>query len=214
METSVFALVGVLITAAVTLVGLLLKRSVDERTLAIASRTEANRELEQRRLQLEAAVQTVQLLTQGDGSPASTLQASSAVLVLAELGQTALALSLVQEMWPKGQMSASAAVHAIDIALGEKRELQCTAANILLANVERLDVGDHVSEWPSRLNAWDRTLDVECRYAIALALVRWLQARGPSNRDDWRLRLLLDAKGAESDERYEQLALPSSPWPP
>ena len=155
MEAAALSLLGVLLTASVTLVGLLFKRSVDGRTLVIAAQAEDSRKAEQRRLQLDAAARAVQMLSLADGSPAPVAQASSALLVLAELGESGLALSLVRELWPTGQISSSAAVRVIDDALSGTPELQRTAANALLANVTRLDVGDHLSEWPSRLEHWD-----------------------------------------------------------
>ena len=57
------ALIGVLVTAIVSLIGLVLKQSVDRRTLEVTQG-------EQRRMQLEAAVQTVKLMSLDSGAPA------------------------------------------------------------------------------------------------------------------------------------------------
>jgi hypothetical protein len=209
LTPAVIALVGVLFSSSITLIGLLFKRSVDQRTIALAERNDQSRLAEQRRLQMDAAMRTVQLLTLPDGAPAPLVQTSSAVLMLAELGEARLALSLVRELWPKGQISASAAVRVIDDALGLDPGTQRTAANTLLKNVGKLDIGDHQSEWPTRLETWDTSLDVESRYAVALALIKWLQLRGPSSPADWRVSLLKQVRAQETDQQFSFLALPT-----
>jgi hypothetical protein len=90
---AVITVIGVGFTGCVTLVGLLFKRSVDNRTVAISERNEQTRFAEQRRLQMDAANRAVQLLSLPDGSPAPTVQSSSAILVLAELGETEFAFT-------------------------------------------------------------------------------------------------------------------------
>jgi hypothetical protein len=75
-------------------------------------------------------------------------------------------------------------------------------------NVAHLDVDRSQSEWPARLETWDTSLDLQCRYAVALALLSWLALKEAKSADDWRLNLLRQARMQESDSQFETLGLP------
>ena len=68
---SVLTFFGVLATASVTLIGLLLRQSLDKRTNRLTEAQEQRATVEQRRLQMQTAVEIVKLLGLPDASPAS-----------------------------------------------------------------------------------------------------------------------------------------------
>lgn len=178
------ALVGVLTTATVSAVGIFLKQSIDRRTLEVS-------QVNQQRLQMETAVETVKLLTSDSGESASKAQASAALLVLSRLGEIGLAIDLVAELWPKNLITTSAAVHIVDHALQQgSATLQRAAAVTLLNNVGQLDTAEHQWEWPESLETWPMWLDPEARATIAFVLSKWLEIRKPLlNDDDFRIEL-------------------------
>ena len=187
-------LIGVLVTAIVTLIGLVLKQSIDKRSLEISQG-------EQRRMQLEAAVQTVKLMTLDSGAPAPPEQVSAALLVLAKLGEVSLAIDLATEIWPKQHLTSSAAVRIIDCAfIEDDSALQRSAALLLFNNVSKLDIAENQYEWPTYLEHWPLDIDTDARVTIALALMRWIKERPPSHADDFRVKLLQDARNLDSKQ--------------
>jgi hypothetical protein len=187
-------LIGVLVTAIVSLLGIVLKQGIDRRTFEISKG-------EQRRMQLQAAVQTVQLMTVASGAPAPPEQVSAALLVLAKLGEVSLAIDLTTEMWPQKRLTGSAAVRIMDYAFSEHdSDLQRSAALLLFNNVSKLDISEDQYEWPTYLESWPMDIDPDARTTIALALLRWIKERPPSHAEDFRVRLLQDAQNQDSEQ--------------
>lgn len=202
------ALIGVLATASVSLIGLMLKQSIDGRTLKLSEQAALDRVTEQQRLQMEAAMQTVKLMSLDSGEPAPAIQVSAALLVLAKLGEISLAIDLAAETWPKEQINSSAGVRIIDHALTSNENdphLQRSSALLLLNNYERLDITDNQYEWPTSLDVWPMKLDPEAREMIAHALSRWLKKRLPIHKNDFRLKLIEQAYG-DPDKNVRAIA--------
>jgi hypothetical protein len=194
------ALTGVLVTAAVSGVGLSLKQSVDRRTLQLS-------QADQRRQQMETAMQTVRLMTLDSGAAAPRAQVSAALLVLARLGEISLAVDLAAELWPGDHLTSSTAVRIIGDALtGSDLPLQRDAALLLMNNVGRLDVAENQWEWPACLDSWPASLDPEARMAIAVALSKWIEARPPSRPGDFRLGLLRQALDRDPGQEVRKVA--------
>lgn len=207
------ALIGVLVTATISLIGFLLKQSIDRRTLEISL-------TEQRRLQLEAAVETVKLIGVDSGdldnkARASKAQASAALLVLAKLGEVSLAVDLAAELWPAKQVTSTAAARVIDYALAkgivdeDKASLQRSTALLLLNNYDQLYVADHQYEWPKHLEHWPELeeFDPEARFTIALALSKSLEQHKPTHLEDFRVKLLREAREQDSDQKVKKEAV-------
>ncbi len=76
---SALALLGALVASMVTFVGLLLKRSLDERNLALKQQAEE-------RLRLDTAIHAVGLLSTNSGVEAPKSQRAGALFALATLG--------------------------------------------------------------------------------------------------------------------------------
>ena len=92
------ALIGGLFGSIVSLLGLALKHSVDERSLAIQVRNEALAKEAELRLNNEAAIQSIGLLSTSNGDETSSTQRAGVILSLANLNKFAIALSLADEM--------------------------------------------------------------------------------------------------------------------
>jgi hypothetical protein len=151
---AVFGLLGGLFASILTFVGVLLKHSIDTRTLEITRDSEA-------RLKLETSIRAVELLATDDGRETAPSQQAGALFALANLGQLGLAVALLNELWPAGRVSTAAATGVIDQALrvgsigtqiGASRVLQANAD--LLRHTDRgillpdsLD-GEWHTEWP------------------------------------------------------------------
>jgi hypothetical protein len=196
-------LLGVLATAIVSLIGLVLKQSIDKRSLEISQG-------EQRRMQLEAAVRTVKLMTLDSGAPAPPEQVSAALLVLAKLGEVSLAIDIITEIWPKKHLTSSAAVRIMDYAFTENDPgLQRSAALLLFNNTSKLDTAENQYEWPTYLERWPLDIDPEARVTIALALMRWIKERPPSHADDFRVKLLQDARSLDSKQIDAKVQAPA-----
>ena len=130
---------GALLTAAVTYAGLLFKRSADSRTAELAEQANRTAELEEQRLQTEAAMKAVGLLVTSEGKSVPPFQASALLMVLAQLGHLRLALDLVGELWPEDLVTRTAAVELIDRAMGGSDEDErVVACRILSRHADRL----------------------------------------------------------------------------
>ncbi|MPV36996.1 hypothetical protein [Georgenia subflava] len=184
-------LAGAIVTAAVTLTGLLLRQTIDARTARLADEAAARAEREHQRLRMQTAMETLKLLATSSGSPASAEQVSAALIVLSRLHETELALDLAAELWPKGQVTPSAAVSLCDDAIRSKTPaLQRAAAVLLFNNRDRLTQESGQVQWPSSLLTWPDGLDEEARNRIRLLLTEWLAKRPPSTSTDFRSSLL------------------------
>lgn len=90
---AVLALFGSLFATTVTLIGLMLKRSFDARTLILQTEAEE-------RLKLDTAIKAVELFKSAAGA-ASPSESAGALFALVRLGQFHFALALLEELWPK-----------------------------------------------------------------------------------------------------------------
>jgi hypothetical protein len=139
---AVLTLVGTLLGTTVTLVGLMLKRSLDARNLIL--KTEA-----EERLKLDTAIKAVELFKDASGSAAGP-ESAGALFALTRLGQSHFALTLLEQLWPKGIIEAPSAIWVINSSLpsivGGTADL---AASVLRANAEKLLNGRGGKWWPA-----------------------------------------------------------------
>lgn len=147
---AVLSLVGGLIAASLTFVGVLLKHSLDNRNLRLAQETEA-------RLKLETSISAVGLLTLEDGRESPPQRQAGSLFVLASLGQLDFALALLDEIWPRGGISVRAANWVVDKALtSDDPRLQIAGSEVLMANARALATPEGIElpqcaslDWPS-----------------------------------------------------------------
>jgi hypothetical protein len=169
----VLALLGAAFGASLTLVGVMLKHSIDVRTFRLA--------------QLETSIRGVDLLATNDGTPSPPTQQAGALFALVHLGQLDLAVALLGEIWARRQISTPAAVWVADSALRSKiPRLQLAAATVVSSNAETLVTTG--LEFPDSVSLrWSTKMDLYARDALLEALVTSLVARDP---DDWKLDTL------------------------
>jgi len=185
------ALVGGLVAAVVSIIGIVLKYSIDQRTetrLQIeATRAAADRKAEsdrasalqtqaEQRLNLEAAIRAVELL--GAGGPKAALQRTGALFALASLGQYSLTMDLAGYLLGKKALGPTMACSLIDAALKRGDDLaKRQAILILYENAERM-ITESETNAPRMLTSWDDCLSVDYVREIAvLALSKILLAR-------------------------------------
>lgn len=115
------AAVGVLFSASVAFVGVLVKLALDERTeRRLEADAERNhilqREAEQR-LKLEAAIRATQLLSTSDGKLSPPMQRAAALQTLSSLGQHEVTMSLAGSLLRDSHLAAESAVKLLNAAL-------------------------------------------------------------------------------------------------
>jgi hypothetical protein len=164
---AVLGLVGGLFAASITFLGVLIKQSVDERNLRLAEEAED-------RLQLEASIRAVDLLSTPDGSKPPKTKQAGALFALVHLGQLELAVTLVNEMWPAGDISDRAALSILDEALeSDDVELQTNAAWDVVGQAKAL-VSDDGYTAPTVLSEWRTSLDDEAREILMRAVIEMM----------------------------------------
>jgi hypothetical protein len=166
------ALVGVLVAAALTFIGVLFRRSIDERTLLQQQATEG-------RLRLETSIRAVELLG-AQGQPATPPQQAGALFVLTNLGQLDFALALLAEIWPRDEISASAASWIVEAGiLSSDEDQQNEACLQLFVNAAKMYSPPMGLQVPESLNGkWPNQIAESARGSLLRAIITLLLSRG------------------------------------
>jgi hypothetical protein len=203
--TAVLALIGGLFAAIVTFVGVLVKYSLDARTLELAHQTED-------RLTVETLFKGVELLTGPDGKPSPPTQQAAALFALASGGYLELSLMHLSELWPAKTITTTAALRLTDIALstGDERS-QLEASRVLRDNAPRLPTPEGDVLLPLSMDPWNKDLPEAVRENMLHALLVALMSRP---RSAWKSRGLVAAlfaadgiRKAESEEGLRDTAV-------
>lgn len=196
---AMLALGGTLVTAAVTLLGVLLKHSVAQRNTDL-------REEAEKRLKLEAAIRAVDLLGTDAGRDSTETQRAGAIFLLSRLGLLGLAVDLVRTMLADRLIDGGNASTILDMALRSNDSgVQINAAQVLEDHFDRFVVEDGIF-WPDYvLYAWPQTLGTRPRQHVLSGLIQAILARP---RKEWAvetlggvLYTLVEALRAEKDEQ-------------
>jgi len=177
--------VGVSITAVGSLVGVLVKTSIDERAARLAEEAEANRKAEAENTaelaKLDTAIRAVDLLSTPDGSAAPGLRQAGALMALCfpPLEQLDLALALLSTTWRSGDFPTPAAVTIIDRALrSSSHATQSDAARLLYDQYDRLLTPDgRHCYWPETATRYPNELADSARHFALAALMGVLASR-------------------------------------
>jgi hypothetical protein len=181
---AVLTLVGTLFGATVTLIGLMLKRSLDARTLVL--KTEA-----EERLKLDTAIKAVELFKSASGST-SPAESAGALFALTRLGQLHFALRLLEQLWPKGLVESPSAIWVINTCFQSRDSgIAEIAAGILRSNSGRLSNGrggkwwppDYELDWPSDMPFLARQQMLSARIEALLSARFDYWRRGELNAD-------------------------------
>jgi hypothetical protein len=178
------ALIGSVLSAAVTLVGTVVKYSIDDRNARLAT-IEAGRNytlaLEaEKRNRIEAAIRAVDLLSENN-KDSTPNQIGGALLALVSLGELDLAVTLLAQLWPAGLGSPLVAGNILQQALetGSERT-QVSAGTVLSQNAERIQhEGFHI--WPIPRLGWRTDLPGNCRLSLVLAAAKWMKTQIAEN---------------------------------
>lgn len=197
---AILALLGALVTAIVTFVGLLLKRSFDERSLslleqeAVRLRLEGERNLAlkedaEKRRDIDTAIRAVSLLGTTDGKEAPSSQKAGALFALVNLKCMDFALALLEKMWPQGEVDSTTACWLIDRALESKSEkTQVSAAATLENNGALLPSDTGLICFPESLHhSWNIGIAYLARESIIHALMLALLSKPRSDLVPWIL---------------------------
>ena len=166
-------LIGTAVTAAVTLIGVVIKTSIDIRT-ANDTAIEANRThllaLEgERRNRVDTVIRAVGLLG-SDGKDATPHQISGALLALESLGEYDLAVALASHLWPHDLVSRRAVARVVRQAFTKgSPETQYAVAALLLENASKMPGMNRFLLWPLIDLSWPADALPVCRIALVMA---------------------------------------------
>jgi hypothetical protein len=151
---AILAFVGVLVTASVSVIGLMVSRQSNRRLAKEADQAERRllqeHQDEKERLKLDAAMRAGALLTPSGAVPPNRAAAASGLLALTQLDHAELAVALLVDLWSDGKdnVSNETAVLVINTALRSNPTAQLVAAELLCRNAARLDSCQSL-HWPS-----------------------------------------------------------------
>jgi hypothetical protein len=188
------ALVGAFAGAVVSIIGVILKFSIDQQTesrQAIeAGRTAALQLEAEQRLKLEAAVQALQLFGTSSGNLSPAIQRDGALFMLMSFAQYDLTLQLVGELLSKGALSPGVAASLIDQAIRRGDEnAQHMAISVFYDNAARM-ITPFGTEVPGALGNWVVGLSDYVREWGVFALGKLICARPLS---EWSANFVYDA---------------------
>lgn len=167
------ALLGVLASSTVAVLGTMFKQSFDERSLAL------QREAEDR-FRTDTALKAVDLMATEDGKELeSNMQREASLIALATLGHHDLALNLVGQLWPSNLVSTRCAMTAIDSALRSSQErVQRHAAEVLGEYIPGLVTEDGAYSFPDIVYLkWDESLPASAKYDILDTLLQCMLSK-------------------------------------
>jgi hypothetical protein len=166
-------------SAAVTLVGTVVKYSIDDRTARLAA-VEAGRNYAlakdaEKRNRIEAAIRAVALLS-ANNKDSTPHQIGGALLALVSLDEHDLAVSLLDQLWPSNLASATVAGVVLAGAFNSGSELaKVAAAAVLFQHADRIQqIGYNI--WPIPHSNWDSELPLNCRLALVQAASIWMKS--------------------------------------
>lgn len=206
------ALIGGLFGSLVTVLGIFLKHSLDqraERRLEIDSdRNDVLRKEAEQRLKLEAAIQAVQLLSTSSGKDVPETQRAGVLFTLADLGQEDLAINLAIQMTDAGNIDAVTLDSLIDRALKSNDEGTVRDALFLLSNVAStmfLEKKDRW-HWPTCLNEWNPQLTpMVRRRGLSCYLEQMLSRQYSEMSKGYLERVIICLASYWRNEEYEHL---------
>lgn len=205
------ALVGTFIGAAVSVVGILIKHSFDQQTLARqemeALRNEASKWETEQRMKLEAAVRALQLFSTSEGKNTPEIQRDGALFTLANLGQYKLTLQLVDNLLKKKELNVGTASSLLDLAIRNGNLEEKVQATNVMADLDRreaalpecllewvADLPTYVREWASfyiaeiilarPIEEWSEKYPYQKNSLVAALCLAWTEEEIPRLKSD------------------------------
>lgn len=209
----VLVLVGTLLTQLLVAAGLVLKHSLDLRTYQLAlyeqqrlaleagrdhqlkereqlqlaaerERAAQAAQIEEQRLKIDTIIDAVTLLSNSEGEPSSPAQQAGALHALDALGQTEIALALLDQQWAATTrpLESPSALGLIDSVLSRSNEKESVyAASILLAHADKLYLGNDDALIPEAVDTGNwRRMPYAISVRLLLCLAKMCAKRFPS----------------------------------
>ena len=180
------ALVGGFASTLVSLIGVFIKYSIDQRNVDLKEQAEERIRIEsdrndalqresEQRLKLEAAIEAVKLL--GDTAPVT--QRAGVLFTLANLGMLNLAITMLDPMLSTKRLDANTTAWLINEAVQTgQSDLQHQVSSIMRKHADQFLMPNGQSSFPSSFNlVWNTDLPVIVREDAAEAIVRVVLAR-------------------------------------
>lgn len=175
------ALVGTFAGAVISIIGVILKFSIDQQTESRQAiefaRTAALHSEAEQRLKLEAAVQALQLFSTSSGNLSPAIQRDGALFMLMSFAQHDLTLQLVNELLSKGELSPGVAASLIDQAIRRGDEDAQSAAIVVFHDNAARMITPFGAEVPGALADWITGLSDYVREWGVIALGEVMCAR-------------------------------------
>jgi hypothetical protein len=167
---AVLAFVGVLVTAAASVIGLTVTRQSSRAT--------------ERRLRLDAAMRAGESFSCPAPGAVSGASIASSLLALTKLDNSDLAVALLRDFWAPGvecKISAEAAILVVDAALRSRQpSAQLVAAELLCRNSKHLDPCQSL-HWPSVVDGcWNPQFSPKTKLLLTDALILMTLSKKPA----------------------------------
>ena len=177
---ALWAFIAAGIGTAATIIGFLLTRSHNERTLAFQEDLEARKLASQKetdaRLALETVVRSLELMVVSDGNYAPKARIAGSLATLVHLGHPAIAMRTLAVVWEEKRVDVRTATWLISEVLRSGSQVsQKEAAELLFFYAEALtsEVQQPYYAWPDVLiDQWLTDLPLEARLRILAAFVK------------------------------------------
>lgn len=174
---AVLTFIAAMVTAALSVVGLIVKRQSDRRTAAQSAD-------ERERLRLEAAMRAGSLFASTDKGSPGPASVASGLLALTQLDRSDLAVALLVDLWHPGttdSVSTETAILVLNAALGsDDPGAQLIAAELLGRNCRRLNACQAL-HWPSVIDGrWRADFGLKTKILLVDALVTMTVTTDPS----------------------------------
>jgi hypothetical protein len=159
---------GILFTAAVTLMGLLLKDSVDHRAALLQREAEL-------RLKAETSLKAIEMMTaKGLTTALAAERREGAIIALSSLGYFSLILLLCKRYWKDDGLSPDLVMAVVDECLkSNDYNLQTRAVDLIQDNPERLPLNDREFAFPSSLLfAWRKNIPYDVKINLLDTLMK------------------------------------------
>jgi len=185
--TAALTFAGVMITAAISLIGYLISRQSERRLIQQQSD-------ERERLRLDAAMRAGELFDKNGEDVPSPATIASGLLALTQLQRADLAVALLVDLWrpeaPDGcGVSTEVAILVLNSALSSSDgNTELVAAELLCRHSHTLDACEAL-QWPSSIDGkWNRDFGLKTKILILDALVTMTtnESRHPANEDALR----------------------------
>jgi hypothetical protein len=185
---TLWAFIAAGVGTAATIIGFLLTRSHNERTLAfqrdLEDRKLASQQETDARMTLETVVRGLELLVVGDGAYAPRARIAGSLATMVQLGHPAIAMRVLATLWQEDKVDNGTACWLISEVLRMgTRQSRIEAAYLLYRHADSLtDSGAEAwFDWPDILqDNWSTDFPLEARLRILASFVMVVLSKEPS----------------------------------